>query len=260
MAADYKKVISFIKKLEGGLSRDKSDPAAKKCTSGCEGTKGKTTADDWHTNKGITWCTFTDWAEEKGIPESKWCDMFINMSDDTWESIFKERFWDKANLSNLQSQAIAEYWVNARWGNPSSAQRILRDALRKNGVDINTENINSLIDAVNAYINYGSDIKREEKLFTDFVDLRVAWLKTLPAARYNKGWFDRQEAFRKRGRALIRSKANLIERIRYLALGVISPEYRTANKGNEANNLLIGISIIGISVFVINKLSKTNKN
>ena len=256
MNADYTRVIKFIKRLEGGLSRAKSDPAYKNCQSGCEGTKGDTTATDWHTNKGITWCTFTDWAEEKNIPESKWCNMFINMSDKTWESIFKERFWDKANLSQLKSQAIAEYWVNARWGNPSTAQRLLKNALKKNGVNIDSENINELINAVNQYTNQGRNTDKEENLFITFVDERVAWLKSLPAAKGNKGWFKRQEAFRKRGKALIRSKENLLQRLRYLALGVVDSDYRAANKGSETNNLLIGTSILAISILAIHYINK----
>lgn len=259
MAADYKKVIPFIKRLEGGLSRAKSDPAYANCQSGCQGTKGDTTATDWHTNKGITWCTFSSWAEDKGIPENKWCDMFINMSNQTFESIFKEYFWDKANLSELKSQAIAEYWLNARWGNPSTAQRILRDALRKNGVNVDSENIQTLIDAVNKYTNNGRNFENEEQLFVDFVETRKAWLRTLPAARANTGWFKRQDAFKKRGIALIRKKVNAFQRLRYAALGVIDSDYRTMNnggKGNDMTNILIGSGILIGSVLLINYINK----
>lgn len=262
MGADYRKVIPFIKKLEGGLSKAKTDPAAKDCTSGCLGTKGNVTSDEWHTNKGITWCTFKAWAKSKGIDESKWCDMFINMSNDTFESIFKEFFWDKANLSEVKSQAIAEYWLNARWGNPSTAQRILRDALRKNGVNVDSENIKTLIDAVNQYINDGKDFENEEKLFVDFVNTRIAWLKTLPAAKANKGWFKRQEAFKKRGIALIRKKVNALQRLRYLALGMIDSDYRTMNDGGKNNdiaNVLIGSGILLTCVFLINYINKKTK-
>lgn len=259
MSANYKLVIPFIKKLEGGLSRAKSDPAAKNCVSGCEGNYKGNTYNDWHTNKGITWCTFKDWASKKSIPESKWCDMFINMSDETWEDIFKERFWDKANLSKLKSQAIAEYWVNARWGNPTTAQKILRDALKKNGVDINSTNIDELIKGVNSFIKNGNNLKNEEKLFTDFVDLRIDWLNSLPAAKNNKGWFKRQEAFRERGLALIRIKKGVIEKARYMVLGVFNSNYRTFNSNIKSNDILIGLGILGVSIIVINYINnKTN--
>ena len=51
--ANYKKIMPFVRKWEGGLSNNKSDNASKN-PSPCEynGKKG------WHTNKGVTWTTF----------------------------------------------------------------------------------------------------------------------------------------------------------------------------------------------------------
>lgn len=262
MSADYRKVISFIKELEGGLSRATTDPAYSNCQSGCSAMKGSVTASDWHTNEGITWCTFKAWAEKNDIPQSKWCSMFINMSEDTWEKIFKQEFWDKAKLDNLKSQAIAEYWVNARWGNPSTAQRLLREALEKNGISVKDEKPDTLISSINAVVKEGdkiNEVKKEYDIFTDFVETRKDWLRTLPAAKNNKGWFKRQDAFLDRGQSLIKSKFDIRERFKIKALSFLYPEYKQFTGDNKSNVLLLGLGIIAIgtiSIYYINKQTK----
>ena len=52
--ADYKNIVAFIRKVEGGLSSAQTD-SAKQNPSPCgNGKNGK----PYHTNKGIQWITF----------------------------------------------------------------------------------------------------------------------------------------------------------------------------------------------------------
>lgn len=257
--ADYRKPIKFIEKLEGQASREKSDSASINCTSGCLGTfkvYGKSvTASDWHTRKGVTWCTFNAWADDKRIPENRRCDMFINMTDETWSDIWKTRFWDKINGDVINSQAIAEYWTNAKWGNPSTANRFVAAGLNKNGFNVDEDDIDGMVNAINSI----KDAKKELKVFNDIIDARVAWLHSLSSSSGNKGWFKRQESFRKRGRALIRSKKGGATKIMYSALGVVDSDYRTASADTKDNTLILTVAAIGLSLAAIYIIDKKTK-
>lgn len=212
----------FISKLEGGASNATTDSAHIKCSSGCMSGP----VPNLHTNRGATWCTFMAYAKDKNIPKEKWCQLFIEMPDYIWNDIFKSMFWDKINGDRIKSQAIAEYWANATWGNPSTANGLLRDAMRKTGLNVSTDNTSTLVDLINDVVdNYPY---KEYDLFKNFVDTRVAWLKSLSGADNNPGWFTRQEKFFNRGKALIRSKLNPANKAEYALLGVINRDYRNA--------------------------------
>lgn len=102
--ADYKHIVPFIKKKEGGLSRATTDTASSyPCPVMYKGYYG------WHTNKGITWETF-----EANI--GHYPDRFFNMSDSDWMFIYKKKYWDKFDLDNIKNQALANIIVTWAWG------------------------------------------------------------------------------------------------------------------------------------------------
>ena len=78
--ANLSLAIPYIQKWEGGLSRATTDTASKN-PSPYEH-NGKT---GWHTNKGITWGTFTDLALKLGIAISPF--NFLQMPDFIWRKI-----------------------------------------------------------------------------------------------------------------------------------------------------------------------------
>jgi len=240
--ADYRKPIKFIKRLEGDLSRAKTDSAYNSCQSGCTAKHKGVTASDWHTKRGVTHCTFDSWADKKGIPQNQRCDMFINMTDDTWADIWKTMFWDKAKADEIKSQAIAEYLVNGKWGNPSTANNFLEIALKQNGFsNADRNDIDSLVSSVNKIDSNAKELK----VFNDMVDARVAWLHSLSGSSTNKGWFKRQESFRKRGKALIRSKRGSASKAFYSAYGLVDSDYRTfIGSEEEENNYNLNIRLV----------------
>ena len=107
--ADYRRQIGFIKKWEGGMSNDPNDPAAA-YPMPCyyAGQSG------WHTNKGITWQTFSTYATSLGYSAS--CENFILMPDYIWLKVFKKKFWDAFALDSYNSQSIADIVVSWAWG------------------------------------------------------------------------------------------------------------------------------------------------
>jgi lysozyme family protein len=254
--ADHKRVIGFIKKKAGGLSQATTDSASISCQSGCTATYKKTTSNKWHTNEDITWCTFNSWADKKGIPQSKRCELFISMPDNVWEEIFKTGFWDKAKGDEIKSQAIAEYLVNGKWGNPSTATTFLEQALKKNGyTNVDRDDIDSLVSAVNKIKSEAEELK----IFNDFVDFRVAWLKSLPGAKVNKGWFKRQDSFRKRGKALIKGKKGA-SKVLYKALGIVDSDYRTFAPGETEENGFDPKLLLMPSLAIVGALAGTKMN
>ena len=89
--ADYKHIIPFIKRAEGGYVNDPLDAGGE-------------------TNKGITYAT---WISVFGANAH---DRFIAMSDADWGTIFKKNYWDKMIGDQIHSQRIAEIIVDWVWG------------------------------------------------------------------------------------------------------------------------------------------------
>ena len=107
--ADYKNIVPFIRKVEGGLSSDPKDSASKNA-SPCGNKNGYPI----HTNKGIQWATFKGLASKGGYSAS--CDNFINMPDSVWLKVYKAGFWDAVKGDKIKNQAIANVFVEMTWG------------------------------------------------------------------------------------------------------------------------------------------------
>lgn len=98
--ADYKKIITFIKKWEGGFSNHPNDKG------------GATMA-------GITMSTYKTYCAKKGKKTPTVTDL-KNMSNAEWEDIFKTMYWDKAKLDQVKSQKVANIIVQMIWGSGAS--------------------------------------------------------------------------------------------------------------------------------------------
>lgn len=104
--ANYKEIIPFILKAEGGWVNDPSD-------SGGE------------TNKGITYST---WKSFYGDTHER----FMKMFQDDWNQIFKTLYWDKIKGDDINSQRLANILVDWVWGSgfaypPAHLQIILNE-------------------------------------------------------------------------------------------------------------------------------------
>lgn len=183
--ADYKHIIPFIKNAEGGMSDSKYD-SAKKFPSPCiyKGRKG------WHTNKGITWATFTENAKNLGYEAN--CENFINMPDSIWYKIFKKAYWDKFNLDNYKSQVIADFVVSLSWGSGcGGAISVLKKFFKeKYGLELkNSEDLRKFINEI------VEKEKSDEKLFNELVERKKEFLISLNQPANIKGWLSRLNKF-----------------------------------------------------------------
>lgn len=192
--ADYKKIIPFIRKAEGGLSKSKYDYASK-YPSPCEykGTKG------WHTNKGITWATFKDNARYVGYEPT--CENFIAMPDKIWNGVFKKAYWDKFDLDNYKSQTIADFIVSVAWGSGVwGATKLLWKFIKeKYGIDLGTGKSYLDRQKVENFKKFFNDKvtqdKSDEKIFNELVKRKEEFLKSLNQPANIKGWLSRLNKF-----------------------------------------------------------------
>lgn len=88
--ADYKKLIPIVKKWEGGWAGNIDGM-------GC-------------TNSGVTLTTFRNFYGQK-----KNCNDLRKMTNDQWEHIFKEGFWNKWKADEINNQSIANLLVDYVW-------------------------------------------------------------------------------------------------------------------------------------------------
>ena len=81
--ADYKKITPFERQVEGGLSNDPKDYAAKfPCPFPYN---GKT----YHTNKGWTWAV---WSSLVGSTQAS-ANRFFVMTDEDWDFLYKKQYF-----------------------------------------------------------------------------------------------------------------------------------------------------------------------
>lgn len=106
MSAKPEILAPFIRKWEGGLSRNQSDAAKNDaCPYPLDGIH-------WHTNAGITWPT---WVQEYGSSLAS-ANVFYSMPQNQWMNVFTKYFWNKNQLSSINSQRIANVIGNWTWG------------------------------------------------------------------------------------------------------------------------------------------------
>ena len=99
--ADYKVIIPFILKWEGGFVNDPDDRGGA-------------------TNKGVTIATFRQvYGKQKTVTDLK------NITADQWKYIFKKLFWDKCKCDAIEDQSVANIIVDYAWG--SGTSRAVRD-------------------------------------------------------------------------------------------------------------------------------------
>lgn len=99
--ADYKIIIPFILKWEGGYCEVKGDRGGA-------------------TNKGVTLLTFQSvYGKNKTKQDLK------NITDKQWNYIFKKLFWDKCNCDGIKDQSVANILVDYAWG--SGTSRAIKD-------------------------------------------------------------------------------------------------------------------------------------
>ena len=176
--------LDYIKRWEGGLSRDKNDPAAVDPVPDGSG---------YHTNKGVTWNTFKGLAKKIGY--SPTAALFYRMPDNIWLAIYKIGYWDPMNGDKINSQGIAELLADWAWGSgPGTAARQVQRYLVSKGYKIAIDG--AFGPASTKALN--DEIKRAgaKKVFDDLYTARMNFLKSLGGWQfYGTGWTNRMKDF-----------------------------------------------------------------
>ena len=189
--ADLNKAIPYIRKAEGGLSRATTDTASKNPAPFTY--NGKT---GWHTNKGVTWTTFSSLAPTLAYTAS--ADNFFKMPDAIWEKIYRNGYWNPMQADKIKSDAIAIAIVDYAWAfGVGGAQSRLKVWVKSTfGTDAKT-----MTDVVNA-INKQSS---EAETFNKLIIHRKAAFAALKQPVNERGWFARMDELKQYGSTFLKT-------------------------------------------------------
>jgi lysozyme family protein len=184
--ANYKVVIPYFLKKEGGLSRATTDTASRN-PSPCvyNGVTG------WHTNKGVTWSTFVSNANKLGYAAT--CANFIAMPANIWGLIFKKSYWDYWRSDDIPQQSIADFMTWSVWGSGAGGSKsFLSKFLKTKGIQATT------YDQIRSAMLQLAE-KNEKQTWLDLIQYRSDWYVTLNQPANLKGWRNSLNAYREWG-------------------------------------------------------------
>lgn len=163
--ADYKRLVPFIRKWEGGFVDDPYD-------------KGGAT------NAGVTIATYRAYRKQKGYATTS-VDDLKRMTSVEWQEIFKTLYWDRWRADGIRSQSVADIlvdwvWASGVWG-IKIPQRLL-------GVTVDGVVGPVTLEALNA--------KDPHKIFDAIRTARVQFIddicrRTPTNERFRRGWMNR---------------------------------------------------------------------
>lgn len=163
--ADYRKLVPYILKWEGGFVNDPADAGGA-------------------TNKGVTLATYTAYRKAKGLGAATVADLW-RMTEVEWTDIFKTLYWYRWQGDRILSQSVASILVDWVWGSGKWGiiipQRIL--GVAQDGIVGNVT-----LTALNA--------RPARELFNQIKAARVKYIDDICRARplnerFRKGWMNR---------------------------------------------------------------------
>ena len=165
--ADYKKLVPFVLKYEGGISDDPQDAGG-------------------FTNKGITLKTFRSIYGKDKTKED-----LINITDEQWGKIFKEYYWDKLKADDIESQSVAN--ISVDWAYNAGVSTVAKKI--QNIIGTKPDGIvgSGTLKLINT--------KDSKELFEQIKAARILFYKKLVEkkptnAKFLKGWLNRTEAIK----------------------------------------------------------------
>lgn len=183
------KLVPFIQKFEGGLSRDPADTASGNPAPWTY--KGVT---GWHTNKGVTYSTFVAMAPKVGYEISS--ENFFAMPDRIWMGILKEGYMKSfpleriSHLPRIQAVIITWAWGSGTGGAEKYLARFQREVMKINDSNITkTEIVNNFllrVNPINELLVFNQLCDRREQDFRQMATFSV----------HGRGWLRRLEEFR----------------------------------------------------------------
>ena len=191
--ADLQTAIPYIRKAEGGLSRTVTDTASKNPAPWSY--KGQT---GWHTNKGITYTTFSTLAAELGYDNT--ADNFFTMPDSIWLKIYKNGYWDKMKADLINSEAIAVAIVDYAWGFGAAGATNRLKAWLKSTYNIVTPTITDIVNSLNTLTQNG-----DTDVFNKLIIHRKAAFAALNQPANESGWLKRMDDLKNFGSSLLKT-------------------------------------------------------
>lgn len=200
--ASYESAIPYIQKAERGLSNALTDTASQKPSpyiysgQNWKGAKYLKPGLPVHTNRGITWETFTGLSKQAGYDINE--KNFINMPDTIWLSIYKMGYWIPMKGDKYNSQAIANAVVDFAWASGIGGSTWdLKKYLATKGII--ASNADTIADGFNKLIKE----KGEANTFNDLINERKRFFKSLNQPANEKGWLSRMDELQKQGSAIL---------------------------------------------------------
>jgi lysozyme family protein len=177
--------IEFVKRWEGGLSRDVADSASKyPCPTPYKGKTG------YHTNIGIT---YKVWESMFGKDNDK---RFFLMNDEDWFTIWNQLYFKPMHAHELKSMSVAIFMVGMAWGSGMrqaviSTQNVI-NKIGKTKVKIDGVIGPRTIQAINEI--------DENNMFTALIEERGRFFRAIAKgknAKFLKGWLNRLADYNK---------------------------------------------------------------
>lgn len=175
----WQNFLDHVLFYEGKTSKDPRDSASK-----CAPFPGA-----YHTNKGITFCTFKAVGPQIGIKNPTY-ERFLQLTDQDVSKMLYMVFY-KSLHGRFMKPEIAFSLIEIAWASgPSVAAKTVQQAL--NNLKIRARYTGRLDEeTLNKMFKVGV-----KTMFSAIWNARVAWLKTLPSyATYGDGWMNRINNF-----------------------------------------------------------------
>ncbi len=160
--ADYKNIIPFIKRFEGGYANHPNDRG------GC-------------TNMGVTIATYRSY-----YGRSKTCNDLRKLTEEQWRHIFKSGFWDRIKGDQIECQSVANMIVDYVWASGVYGIKYTQQIL---GVYADGKVGAKTLAAIN---NYPNQKELFDKIKQRRLDHFAAIVKNNPSQKvFYKGWCNR---------------------------------------------------------------------
>lgn len=210
MYADWKLMVPYVLKWEGGLSSSLADPAHLKPSPVPDPHHPKDPHKpelgfcNYHTNKGVTWETFEAHCVtlyQPALPE-----VFMQMPPEVWGAILKGRYWGQMLADRIKSQNVAELLVDFAWGSGLYYPVLeIQTVLQKSfgvGLVIDGHIGNQTVAAINSIsathekeLFYDLLFARQDFLVNSFANGKHLWPQPPEGAGFGIGWGNRLKDF-----------------------------------------------------------------
>lgn len=157
--ADYRNIIPFIKRWEGGYVNHPNDKG------GC-------------TNMGVTISTFRQY-----YGRNKTCEDLRKLTEEQWQYIFKKGFWDRIQGDKIECQSVANMIADYVWASGVYGIKYVQKLL---GVSADGVIGAKTLQAINSYPSSKELFERIRQRRLDHFD---AIVKNNPSQKvFLKGW------------------------------------------------------------------------